>query len=405
MQVAEIPKIVELPKGNFDFEEAHRLYDASPKIFSEVGDKVNVTLDTTKCKDYIKQHLYPLHRGNHMVWHNQAFEFYKKDEFMSEFKRLPKDIMKWYQNNYFSIFDIIADINALTIDTITKKINLCAGLKWKVPKKYDSFSDDIKSKVEIFLAYMKDVLCSGNELHYAYILKWYSVVCKGKKNDVMLNIKAPQRCGKSTMTEMIIDHVLGQSICLRANTEALTTVNNKILCGKLLATWEELETLSKSEWMKANSKIKTLVTEKRIMYGEKFEKCFEGDNITNCVVNTNENPLKDEWSDRFLTLQVSTKHQGDHAYFGNIKDNCFNDAVGEALFNYLIEIDTSKFQAQRDMPVTQGKLDAIVEYLEPVFQFLKEEYVLPKKGINRVTLEQLYKDYTVFCICLQKNHY
>jgi hypothetical protein len=39
------------------------------------------------------------------------------------------------------------------------------------------------------------------------------------------------------------------------------------------------------------------------------------------------------------------------------------------------------------------KLDSIVKRLDIVYQFLKDEYVLKSKGINRVVVQELYDEY------------
>jgi hypothetical protein len=52
---------------------------------------------------------------------------------------------------------------------------------------------------------------------------------------------------------------------------------------------------------------------------------------------------------------VSTHRKGDRVYWSNIYDNCFNKDVGSALYSYLREINTDKFQPQ-DYPITKNML-------------------------------------------------
>lgn len=83
----------------------------------------------------------------------------------------------------------------------------------------------------------------------------------------------------------------------------------------------------------------------------------------------------------------------DHAYFGELKEECFNDEVGEAYYNFLLTIDTSNFNSQRDMPESWSKKIAIVELLCPEFRFLKDEFILKNLEIVNTSVQKLHEQY------------
>ena len=91
---------------------------------------------------------------------------------------------------------------------------------------------------------------------------------------------------------------------------------------------------------------------------------------------------------RYFVLDVSTHRKEDRAYWSNIYDNCFNKDVGSALFSYLREIKTDKFQPQ-DYPITKNKLKSISKRLDTVYLFLKNEFILQHKHIE-IRLTDLY---------------
>ena len=62
---------------------------------------------------------------------------------------------------------------------------------------------------------MKEILASGNDNVYQYMLKWNANMCKGNKNDSALVLKTTAKgVGKSTHPTMMIKHVLGKALSL-----------------------------------------------------------------------------------------------------------------------------------------------------------------------------------------------
>ena len=197
---------------------------------------------------------------------------------------------------------------------------------------------------------------------------------QGNKNDSILYLKGVQGIGKSTLTEMLKDYIIGNDISLETGSEPLKSQFNKILMGRLLVVFEELETFSKSEWMAVSSKLKRYTTSNTIDYEDKNEKKFQGENINNYIINTNNDALKDSDGRRIFICDVSTHRKNDREYFKNLRAKCFNNEIGEALFSYFLEVEINGFNAQADMPMTTGKLDAIADRLGSIEKFIKSEY-------------------------------
>lgn len=405
-----LPTEIILPTENFELSEANKLFEDSPSIekivTTKTGKKVVIDVpNISKCEDLIKQYFFPMKNGSHFIWDNQRFEHLSKDTVKDVyFNRLPKEINEWYFKKYYNLYEAISDIHKPLIQNNgrVRQINLCSGVKWKQTKKYVDFPVEVKKKVDIFLTYMKEVVSGNDDKTYQYLLKWYSNVCKGKKNDTLLYNKGPEGIGKSTIMEMMTKYVLGNGICVRnAPVCVIKGENNKLLLGKLFVVFEELPTFSSTEWNVVSGKLKSLITETLTTYADKYEKLFQAVNINNYVINTNVDALKHSDGRRIFVVPFSIKRQGDHKYFGDLNTQCFNDAVGEALYFYLTEIDTTNFQCQRDMPETQEKLNSIVDSLEIPFQFIKS-FVLTEKPI-KATIGELYQEYEHFCVTKDKH--
>ncbi len=111
------------------------------------------------------------------------------------------------------------------------------------------------------------------------------------------------------------------------------------------------------------------------------------------MINTNVEAIKDTNGRRIIIMPISNSRQGDYAYFDYIKEQCYNLQVGEVFYSYLMSIDTSKFYGKRDFPMTENKQLAVANLIHPVFKFIKEQFVLRKKGIDKVKPRDLYEMY------------
>jgi hypothetical protein len=97
-------------------------------------------------------------------------------------------------------------------------------------------------------------------------------------------------------------------------------------------------------------------------------------------------------------MPVNTSRLGDYNYFENITKKCLNLEVGEALFSYLREIDTTDFYAQRDFPESEMKKLAISNLLPAPQKFLKFMYLLQKRAIHNVKPKDLHKEFEEYCM-------
>ncbi len=249
---------------------------------------------------------------------------------------------------------------------------------------------------------IKEISCNNDNNLYLQYEKYIAQLCRGIKTEVIMYRKSREGIGKSTETEFLMKYVLGEGICLLSGTEPLVTNNNKIFLGKLLIVFEELPVFGMREWEAVSSKLKTLTTEKTAMYRGLFKDPFQAENISNFMINTNVESIKNSSGRRYIILPCSEARMGDFDYFENIKTKCYNNEVGEAFYSYMKEIDISGFYAQKSFPDTENKLLAIANQLDPVEKFLKFNYILKNKAIFKVKTTDFYKFYVDFC--LQHSH-
>ena len=166
---------------------------------------------------------------------------------------------------------------------------------------------------------------------------------------------------------------------------------HKKLQGKIFVVFEELPTFSSSQWEGVSSKLKDYATGKYCNYSDKYEKKIELENLNNYIINTNVSAIKHCEGRRYFILDLSTKYKCNHKYFDKLRDKCFNNEVGEAFYNYLLSIDTSKFYSQK-FPITKAKIEAKIKSLPLTYQFIKDIYILKNQDM-KIKRTELYLEF------------
>ena len=355
-------------------------------------------LSVSDAKEYVKRYFYPLSSGLHVqVDYDEdgkpVYEI-KEDKVIKSvyFNRLAKVIQDFYFKEYDQIKTLTCELNKPFV--FGKFINTCPSFKHEA-KQYCDFPAEVKSKVDMMLSFLKEVWASNNELQYQFIIKWFSNMARGGKNQSVLYLRAEQGIGKSTFTDFLRKHVIGSKLCVQSGSQPLISQFNAILFCKLLVIFEELENFSTNQWQGVSTRLKRDTTSDTCTYEDKFQKAFTAKNISNYIINSNVDAIKDDDGRRYFILDLSNKRKGDFAYFKTIYDNCMNDTVGEAFFAYLMTIDLTGYHDQ-DFPTTKAKEDAIVKRLDTVIRYLKDKYILKRKAFD-TNLKDAFSEYESYC--------
>lgn len=356
------------------------------------------TLSPADAKKYIDDYFIPLTDGTHAFYVNGSYEIYDTTIIKNTyFKRMSTELNKYYFNEKTDLKTTTYDINQPTF--YENFLNLCPKIK-QSHTPYQDFTKEIKNKVEIMLNHINEVLCSNNNESYEFILKWFSNMIKGSRNNSCLYLKGPQGAGKSTPLEFLREHVIGNALCFQGGSGPLKTKFNSELSGKLMVVFEELENFSSSEWISISSVLKRQITSPTLMIEAKGKDAKEQKNLNNYILVSNNDAIQDDDGRRYFILDINAKYTKNEEYFNKIYA-CFDDEVGKAFYSYLYEIDTQKFNPQ-SYPMTNSKLDSFSKRLDNVYKFLKNEYVLKNRGIKQ-TVSQLHEEYVAFCLTIGTN--
>ena len=355
-------------------------------------------MSNTDAKAYIKKYFYPLTSGQHILVsydeNNKPICEIKEDAVIKSvyFNRLPKGIQTFYFKEYDQIKTLTCELNKPFV--YGNFINTCPPLMHSV-KTYSEYLPDVKAKVDMMLGFIKEIWASNNEKQYQFIIKWFANMARGGKNQSVLYLRGEQGIGKSTFTDFLRKYVIGPKLCIQSGSQPLISQFNAILFCKLLVIFEELENFSTGQWQGVSTRLKRDTTSDTCMYEEKNQKCFTAKNISNYIINSNVDAIKDDDGRRYFILDLSNKRKGDRDFFDNIHHNCMSDAVGEAFFSYLMTVDLKDYHDQ-DFPQTRAKDDAIAKRLDSVIMYLKEKYILKTKDFD-TNLKDAYLEYVSYC--------
>ena len=351
------------------------------------------TLSPNDAKTYIDTYFIPLDDGTHAFMKDGKYIIYDDSVIKKTyFKRMPKELNKYYFEEKTDLKTIIYDINKP--EKFDNFLNLCPKMKHSYTK-YEEFDESIKSKVKILLKHIEEVYCSNNNDSYNFTLKWLSNLIKGKRNNSCIYLKASQGVGKSTITEFLREHVIGRDLTHQGGSGPLKTNFNSELSGKILVIFEELENFNASEWMSMSSTLKRQITSPTIMIVKKGVDPKEEMNLNNYIIISNNDAIQDDDGRRYFILDVNPKYLGNVEYFNKLY-RCFDDTVGKAFYCYLKEVDTTNFNSQQ-YPITQSKLDSYSKRLDNAYKFIKDEYILKKANIERKTVQEFYDEYKCYC--------
>lgn len=380
-------------KLNFDIDKAIKLYNE---------DLQNNLRVPTNCYKYISDHVFPLKGGgsaSHIVYENDKPIYYELAKLkQTYFNKMNKSISVWFFTEYSILYTIVSKLNKPRVYKNDDGHFLNIGDRFIHEKKpYDEYSQDIKNKVNLWISYLLEVFCDNRQEILDYLLKCYSVIARGGKLDVALYAKSIERTGKSFNTDFLMKYVIGDGLSTPSDSGPLKTQFNIQLLGKLLVVFEELDTKDSGEWKQMSSKLKQMITGSTYTYEAKCKNSIVEENWNNYFINTNTDAIKGADSNRYFCFDVSTKYTADSVYYSNLDKQCMNMQVGEAFYNYLLTINVDGFRAQAEMPMTRNKHIAIVDTMLPHEKFIKNEYILQKKGLDKFIKSDLYPEYMEFC--------
>lgn len=259
--------------------------------------------------------------------------------------------------------------------------------------------EPIPGDCSLYLEHIRDNVCSGNLVHYDYVLKWmaHCVQHPDIQGHVAIILQGEQGTGKSFFANNF-GKLFGEHFIQIAQQDHLVGNFNGLLSGRVVVFADEA--FYAGDKRHANV-LKALITEDSITVERKFFEAEAQRNYIHLIMASNNNWVVSATVDarRFFVLRVSSARKRDNIFFKEAKEQLENGGYS-ALLHMLLNMDLSDFdvrtfpdsdalQDQIQRGLTEGeiwwkeKLDTgeLLDYLEPWRQEvnipvsdLKEDY-------------------------------
>jgi hypothetical protein len=223
---------------------------------------------------------------------------------------------------------------------------------------------------EIFLNYIKEIICSNNEENYKYLITLVAQMFQfpNKKPGVAVVIRGEEGVGKSFFVEKL-GYLMGPYYFKTSNPSYVFGDHNGQLKDKLLLHLEE------AIWAGSNkdeSLLKDLITGLTIEINDKYVPVYSVPNHLHLFITGNPDWLvkANFRARRLFALHASEKRKKDIPFFAAL-DNWFTKEGGAAaLMHYFLKYDISGLEL-RNVPVT----DELIQQTKRSLSGAKEWFV------------------------------
>lgn len=223
--------------------------------------------------------------------------------------------------------------------------NLWAG--WAVEPRHGDWS--------LMKAHIKDVICSGDEEHFEYMLNWMARAVRepGSAGEVAVVLRGSRGAGKGVFARGF-GSLFGQHFLHLSHARHLTGNFNAHLRDACLVFADEAFYAGDKQH---EGQLKRLVTEPTLLIEAKYQNAVQVRNCLHVIVSSNEDWVVPAGTDerRFFVLDVSPDRQKDFAYFDAIETEMRNGGTA-AMLHELLHRDLTGFNV-RDVPATAALMD------------------------------------------------
>jgi Mesyanzhinovviridae DNA primase len=204
-------------------------------------------------------------------------------------------------------------------------------------------------------AHIRDVICSGNEEHYEYLMDWLAraVQHPGVQGEVAIVLRGERGTGKGAFARAF-GLLFGQHFLHLSDTRHLTGNFNAHLRDACMVFADEAFYAGDKQH---EGQLKRIVTEPTLMIEPKYRDAAPARNCLHVIVSSNEEWVVPAGVDerRFFVLDVSPCKQKNFAYFTALEAELRNGGTAAMLYD-LLRRDLANFNV-RDVPSTLALLD------------------------------------------------
>jgi len=214
-----------------------------------------------------------------------------------------------------------------------------------------------------------------NEDMYNYLLKYAAHLVQKPAilPKTAIVVVGEQGTGKSSYWENFGKKILGDKYTLQSSKADDIVGKFNVNKNKLLVIMEETE--GKNTFLSC-SQIKTLITQEDNWWEGKGKDAILMKNCGRMIfISNNRTPVKIEQSDRrFVVTETSNRHKQDKEFFTKVMNEWNDDIAVKNFYEYLMSVDISNFDAERDRVITEAYKDMQVVTIPTIAKYLEWKY-------------------------------
>ena len=288
---------------------------------------------------------------------------------LGEGQHMEVDIQQWFFKHYRVLYKVASSpIKPRSfIENGIKYLNQFPDFMHSKSRSFKDFDEKVRNIVmRKIIRHIYKVWCSAKKELTEYVIDWLAHMINGEKVPTALYLKSLSGTGKSIICEFILNKVLGsQMVYKTSDSDQVAGKFNSAIAGKLLLYLKEMPKKSNLEWTAIADRFKALIDPGRIDINEKGKPSYNTDNTASIIVNTNRNAVRIDTTDRrWVFLDISDEHVGNHEYFDELGECIEEPGVGEAFFAYMCERARAKpdwvTKQAKKIPRTDTKQEQIV---------------------------------------------
>jgi len=242
--------------------------------------------------------------------------------------------------------------------------------------------DKYTKGVEMIKKHILDVICSGNNEQYQYVMKFIAATLIGRKLRKALYWQSPERTGKGTITNFL-GEILGDRIYRTARLENVETYT-KGFEGKSLIVLDEVPATNKMTFADI---MKNYITEPTFDCRKMHCSSYIQVNTFNFIMTTNNDAIlfTQQNKSKYICCDISTSKIGQHKYFETLHTYTKNKIVQKLFYDDMVALTkTSEFKNWNEdlMPFSKTYREKINEAMPKPLRFIKEYFLLKGEGLN-----------------------
>ena len=327
----------------------------------------------------------------------KKFEHYSKKDAFDSFIQYDKNedpfnIQKWFfrKTPFFAIDVDPTKPLSYQKPSGTHVINNFQGFLHPNPRPFYEYSKKVRNQVKLILNHMREVLCSSDKKQELYMMGLVLRIAIGQKMQKTMFLYSGPGTGKTMLTWFLRKMVLGQKITMKtADERVITGQFNKELEGRVLLVLEEMSNSKSTDWITFANRLKDFIDSDTLMIEEKLKTSYPVTNITNLIINSNNSKTirLDKNDRRYFIPDISEKYVengiGMDSYYAPLDKAVKNPEVGEAFYSYALEyVKLNPDFNERKIPMSETKLMMTSRDINPVHEFIKQEYICKQSDLN-----------------------